>query len=395
MNRTDAMDIEYVHFYVDDAPKWQHWFLKKMGFQPADGWGAIAPIVRPTLAHTFSEPGVTTRIVAARGVTVVLSSPASHTNQVAAYLNRHPPGVADLAFRVADLAASVQQALAAGAKLHQPIQRCDLNTGWLGWAQVSGWGDLRHTLVEWREDASGRAEPLPRLATTCECREKRVWRSPPVPSSTWVSGIDHVVVNVPVGELAAAVDWYERALGFQRQQTFDIRTERSALRSQVLVHAGGRVQLPINEPASARSQIQEFLDVNRGAGVQHIALQTPDILTAIAHLRQRGVQFLPVPASYYDQLQERPGFQLTESQQWAIAQQQVLVDWRSDQPDALLLQAFTQPIFGEPTCFFEIIQRQTYAADRTYRQAEGFGEGNFKALFQAIEREQMKRGSLT
>lgn len=386
------MDIEYVHFYVDDAARWRRWFLEAMGFQAASPHGAIASII----AQAESERGITTEVVSCGGVSIALSAATDSANGVANYLDRHPPGVADLALRVVNLEASVQQALEAGAKLHHPIRCHSLDRGWMRWAQVSGWGDLRHTLVEWRGDGVREAAQLYGLEVPRGFEEGQTWRSPLSPPATgWVSSIDHVVLNVPTGELAAAVSWYERALGFMPQQTFDIRTERSALRSQVLVHSQGRVQLPINEPASARSQIQEFLDVNRGAGVQHVALRTTDIVTAIAHLRQQGVQFLPVPASYYDQLQERPGFRLSEQQQRAIAQQEVLVDWRSDEPEALLLQAFTQPIFGAPTFFFELIQRQTYVADQTYRQAEGFGEGNFKALFQAIEREQMQRGSLT
>jgi 4-hydroxyphenylpyruvate dioxygenase len=153
-----------------------------------------------------------------------------------------------------------------------------------------------------------------------------------------------------------------------------------------MLHPDGWVKLPINQPTSANSQIQEFLEVNRGPGVQHIALQTPNIVDAIAYLRQRGLPFLQVPRTYYTQLLHRQGLQLSEAEIQEIAAQQILVDWEENSPEALLLQIFTQPIFEQPTFFFELIERRL--------QARGFGEGNFRALFEAIEREQMKRGSL-
>ena len=201
-----------------------------------------------------------------------------------------------------------------------------------------------------------------------------------------ITGIDHIVLNVAVGDLEPAVAWYEKILGFRSQQAFTIQTDRSALHSQVMVSSNSCVQFPIDQPASPNSQIQEFLDLNRGAGIQHIALKTSNIVEAIAQFRARGVSFLPVPPAYYTQLQERLGIPISADELQSIAQQQILVDWQYPAPNALLLQTFTQPIFPQPTFFFEIIERRS--------QAMGFGEGNFRALFEAIEREQMKRGSL-
>jgi 4-hydroxyphenylpyruvate dioxygenase len=201
------------------------------------------------------------------------------------------------------------------------------------------------------------------------------------------TGIDHVVLNVAVGDLEQALSWYEAVLGFQRQQTYTIETDRSGLRSQVMVHPDSGVQFPINEPTSPNSQIQEFLEINQGAGIQHIALQTPKIVEAIAKLRTLGLSFLAIPSAYYSQLstssQQLP---LSPAELTEIAQQEILVDWQNDGSQALLLQTFTQPIFEQPTFFFELIERR--------QQAQGFGEGNFRALFEAIEREQLKRGSL-
>jgi len=262
--------------------------------------------------------------------------------------------------------------------LQSHLQQC--------WAQVAGWGSIRHTLVE----GDGLAPALSHLGTDSpiEWIDFQPVQNPPLLS------IDHVVLNVAAGDLEPAVSWYEAALGLHRQQMFAIHTDRSGLCSQVLKHPQGLVQMPINEPASASSQIQEFLDLNRGAGIQHIALEAADVVQSIAQLRQRGLSFLPVPPTYYDDLRQRPGFQLSELQWNAIAREQVLVDWPPDRPEAMLLQAFTQPIFAQPTFFFELIQRQHYQIEQRVEQAKGFGEGNFRALFEAIEREQMKRGSL-
>jgi 4-hydroxyphenylpyruvate dioxygenase len=195
-----------------------------------------------------------------------------------------------------------------------------------------------------------------------------------------------VVLNVAAGDLERAVAWYKDTLDFQSQQTFKIQTDRSALHSQVMVSHNSRVQLPINQPASPNSQIQEFLDVNRGPGIQHIALQTPNIVPSVAQFRYSGLSFLPVPPSYYTQILHRQGLPLSIAEVEEIARQQILVDWEDTTPQALLLQTFTQPIFGQPTFFFELIERRVGAA--------GFGEGNFRALFEAMEREQIKRGSL-
>lgn len=364
------MNIDHIHFYVDDAQAWRDWFVRILGFQAV--WQQTTP-------HAQIEA------VVSGGICFVLCSSRDDRSPVAQYLRLHPPGVAGIAFQVRQLEAVVEQAVGSGAKLLEPIQVQKRSRGCLKWAQILGWGNLVHTLVE----RTGTTPLLPIESATMPSRDDVVGTQ-----LEMVNAIDHVVLNVDAGDLHRAVTWYETALGFQRQQQFAIQTDRSALCSQVLRHPHGTAQLPINEPASATSQIQEFLDFNHGAGIQHIALQTLDIVDAIAGLRQRGLDFLPVPLTYFEQLKQRPGFALSDAQWGAIAEQEILVDWRMDDPNAILWQAFTQPIFGKPTFFFELIQRQTCQSGCEIQWAQGFGEGNFQALFEAIEREQLKRGRL-
>lgn len=333
------MKIDRVHFYVEDARVSRDWFVNRLGFQ--------------SVPSAVSSLDTRTEVVKSGAVCFALSSPLTSSSPVAKFLSQHPPGVADISFCVDDVETALNRAIAHGAKVLQQAP---------GWGKIAAWGALTHTLVA--GEIGGQAG------------QGRVG----------FSGIDHVVLNVAAGDLDLAVAWYRNALDFQAKQTFKIQTERSALHSQVMVSRNKQVQLPINQPASANSQIQEFLDVNKGAGIQHIALETPDIIGAIAQFRRCGVDFLAVPASYYTQLQERPGLPLSATEIVEIAEQQILVDWQETLPQALLLQTFTQPIFGEPTFFLEIIERRS--------QARGFGEGNFRALFEAIEREQLKRGSL-
>ncbi len=356
------MNFSHVHFYVDDAAVWQRWFIHYLSFEAAPE-SQFIPFI--------GQPQTLTRAVRSGAMCIVLSSPLGSESPAANYLRQHPSGVADLAFLVDRLEVVLSAATAQGAKVFSPIKAAITDQGLCRWTRVSGWGPLRHTLIEAKHLLPPAAAPPAQIAA-----------------------IDHAVLNVPQGEMASAVAWYEAAFGFRRHQSFAIQTERSALYSQVLKHPAGNLQLPINEPTSPTSQIQEFLEVNRGTGIQHIALQTSNIVTLVRQLRQQGLKFLAVPNAYYETLPERAGFSLSPAQRDAIAQQEVLVDWQRDRPQTLLLQTFTQPIFHEPTFFFELIQRQTYDLQGALQRAEGFGEGNFQALFEAMEREQMKRGSL-
>ncbi len=373
------MKLDHIHFYVEDATASRDWFVNHMGFQ--------------ALASGASRDTLTT-VVKSGAVYIVLSSPLTSASPVAQFLRLHPPGVADIAFVVSDLEGVMERAVANGAKVLQPVQQQQLAQGCWKWAKIAAWGSLTHTLIE----RLGNTPLLPIFADseiTTEFfsptqQQGTTTRGLPLhrtSDSGLFSGIDHVVLNVATGDLERALSWYEEVLGFQRQQSFMIETENSGLRSQVMVHPASGVQFPINEPTSANSQIQEFLDVNQGPGIQHIALQTPQIVKAIAQLRHRGLSFLPIPSTYYTQLRtQHQGLPLSTAELEEIAAQQILVDWHNEASQALLLQTFTQPIFEQPTFFFELIERRS--------QAKGFGEGNFRALFEAIEREQLKRGSL-
>jgi 4-hydroxyphenylpyruvate dioxygenase len=365
------MKIDYIHFYVKDAKASRDWFVNHMGFQA---------LASGASRHTL------TAVVRSGAIKIVLSSPLTSASPVALFLSLHPPGIADIAFEVSDLEGVLERAVANGAKVLEPFQQQPLALGGGKWAKIAAWGSLTHTLTE-------SYPPNTLLPIWSDSEMTQEFATPPVSSefsSTNLglfTAIDHVVLNVAAGDLELALSWYEEVLGFQRQQRFTIQTDRSGLRSQVLVHPSSGVQFPINEPTAANSQIQEFLDVNQGPGIQHIALQTPGIVKAIAQLRHVGLSFLPIPPSYYTQLRlNYPGLPLSLAELGEIAAQEILVDWQDESSSGLLLQIFTQPIFEEPTFFFELIERR--------QQAQGFGEGNFRALFEAIEREQMKRGSL-
>jgi 4-hydroxyphenylpyruvate dioxygenase len=367
--------IDHVHFYVEDAKVWRDWFVHHLGFQAvADGISS---------SHTCTE------IVKSGVVCFLLSSPLLPTSPVAEFLHQHPPGVADIAFIVEDVEAAIALAQAYDAKVLEPIQEHQEGGISLKWGKIAAWGGLTHTLIEKhcgseKEWESERVEEISKQLPLSAAPLN-------LPSSS-ITAIDHIVLNVAAGDLERAVAWYENILDFQPQQMFKIKTDRSALYSQVMVSRNGSIQMPINEPASNNSQIQEFLDINRGPGIQHIALRIPNLINAIAQFRACGLSLLSVPNSYYSRLKQRAGFPLSHQEIEAIAQQEILVDWQEDAAvDArnaapLLLQIFTQPIFEQPTFFFEFIERRS--------QAQGFGEGNFRALFEAIESEQIKRGTL-
>ena len=348
------LQIDHIHFYVEDAKKWRDWFVYCLGFQ------VINNGIFPSLSHHQKSLHTCTEVVKSGTVCFLLSSPILPTSPVAEFLRQHPPGVADVAFAVDNVEALTAKAISNGAKILQPLQ----NAGFCQYAKIAGWGGLNHTLMTRNQEKIAEVE-------------NSLYRA--------ITAIDHLVLNVGVGELETAVNWYQKIFDFQPQQSFQIKTDRSGLHSQVMISPHGNIQLPINEPASPSSQIQEFLDVNRGAGIQHIALMIPDLVNAISRFRGAGLSFLSVPQNYYFQLQQRHKFSLSTEELQAISDQEILVDWHEDAPlGELLLQIFSQPIFSEPTFFFEFIERRSLA--------RGFGEGNFLALFQAIEREQIKRG---
>jgi 4-hydroxyphenylpyruvate dioxygenase len=338
------MKIDHIHFYVEDAAQTRDWLIQKMGFR------SYGQAINP---HTHTE------FVGNSAVQFWVSAALSESSTVANYLASHPAGVADVAFRVDDL----DGFLAKHAERDlQIISESTWNA--LGKRQVAiqGWGDLQHTLVEDRNSST----------TTI--------------ISDPIVGIDHVVLNVPRQQLSAVTQWYEDLFDLQIQQSFEIQTDRSGLYSNALIDRTGQVQFNINEPSTANSQIQTFLDSNGGSGIQHIALSTANIFQVVEFMRSQNLAFLPIPQSYYRKLQERAtntsDFPFTPLEWQALQDSEILLDWPAVHEGALLMQIFTQPIFDAPTFFFEIIERRS--------QAQGFGEGNFLALFEAIEQEALK-----
>jgi 4-hydroxyphenylpyruvate dioxygenase len=345
------MYFHHLHFYVEDAAFWRDWFIRNLAFQ---------------LAPKLCEP--TAEVLVQGQIEIRLSDP-SQLPQVGQYLKHHPPGIADVGLATDCFDQVLARSRQQGAYLLSPVS---INKTGQRQCQLQGWADLRHTLVE----------VSPQQVANINCAQP----------STWLSAVDHVVLNVPQGGLSAATHWYRQIFGLVNGQRFNINTERSGLQSQVLIHPAGTLQLPINEPSSESSQIQEFLHHNRGAGVQHVALRAKDAVAAVAHFRKHGLALISVPQTYYDGLHHRPNCPLHDTA--AVANQQLLLDWAQGGEQGMLLQTFTEPIFSEPTFFFEIIERSLYMENNQIKAAKGFGEGNFQALFEAIERAQIERSKL-
>jgi 4-hydroxyphenylpyruvate dioxygenase len=330
-------------------------------------------------AYAGPETGVrdrTSYVLEQGDVRFTVTAALSPTSPIANHVREHGDGVRDLSWRVDDATAAFDAAVRRGATpVREPFVERDDN-GAIVRATVAAYGDTHHTFVD-RTNYANEVAFAPGYSSSDAL---------PDPDGTTVGlqAVDHVVGNVPKGELAKWVSFYEEVMGFTQLTHFDeeqISTEYSALMSTV-VWDGSSITMPINEPADGRrkSQIQEYVEAYRGPGVQHIALATDDIVCTVEALRSRGVRFMRVPDSYYDDARRRvPDVELP----WRAMQRLgILVDRDAS---GLLLQIFTETITDRPTVFFEIIER---------RGARGFGEGNFKALFEAIEREQARRGNL-
>ena len=307
-------------------------------------------------------------------IRLVVTAALSPDSAIAAHVREHGDGVHDLAFAVTDAFAAFDAAVARGAVPFEAPYEVSDDSGVLRLASICAYGETRHTFV----DRSGyRGAYRPGYVTTM---------LPPTPAGLPVglALVDHVVGNVEKGALDRWVDFYQSVLGFEQLLHFDdaqISTKYSALMSTV-VWDGSEIVLPLNEPADGlrKSQIEEYLDTYRGPGVQHIALRTDDIVVAVAALRSRGLRFLEPPATYYEDAQRR--LHHLDLPWDDLRRLGILVD---AEPDGWLLQIFTETVGDRPTLFIEIIQRGG---------ARGFGAGNFKALFEAIEREQARRGHL-
>ena len=343
------MELDSIHFYVKDAARTQAFFIEQLGLPSLDN-SSILP------HHQFELDRTLVRWVGNSELLFSIASPLDASSPVAEYLQLHPSGVKDVSFRVPNLDEMSSRVARLGVRVL--AASADLNES--PWLKIQGWGAIEHTIIQ--------AQPEEIAPPEIERQEPMI-------------GIDHIVLNVAAGELDLAVNWYRDVFDFQVQQTFDIQTQTSGLASKALVSACGKIRFNINEPSSSNSQIQEFLDLNHGAGIQHIALQTQDIWTTIDRMQQQELAFLPIPQTYYANLQNRARsaqqLLLTDREWQQLEQLQILMDWSATNPEQMLLQIFTQPIFESPTFFFEIIERRN--------RAQGFGQGNFQALFEAIE----------
>lgn len=365
----DLLGIDYVELYVANARQAAHFYRTTLGLQP--------------LAYAGLETGSRDRaswVLARRNVRFVLTAPLNPdpADPVAAFVARHGDGVRDIALRVDDALAAYQAAIQnGGCSILEPVVLEDQHGSVLK-ASIATYGDTIHSFIQ-RSDSSGRPYKGPFLPGYSAIE------SPPPTPETGIAAIDHIVGNVELGNMEAWVGFYRDVLGFKQLIHFDdqdISTEYSALMSKVMQNGTGKIKFPINEPADGRrkSQIEEYLEYHGGPGVQHIALATGNILASVDALRAAGISFLSVPQTYYDELPGRVGPIAEDLRE--LAQRGILVD-RDD--EGYLLQIFSQPMQDRPTLFFEIIQR---------KGSRGFGKGNFKALFEAIEREQERRGNL-
>ena len=346
------MKIDSVHFYTRNAPRTRDWFIYNVGFK------AIGNCID---RHTHTE------LIALNSVFFILSSPLNSASPVAQYLKLHPSGVVDIAFRVKNITEIIDRADRLGVIL-QNIQQKRSNERNFKYAKIAGWNSLQHTLIEASDDVSYCLPFEFKQYQNANCCELEI------------TNIDHVVLNVAKDKLDSAVKLYQTLFNFQVQQSFEIQTNKSGLTSQALIDKTGGVQFNINQPTSPHSQIQEFIDLNCGSGIQHIALRSRNLIADMTQMQQRDLKFLDVPQAYYQKLES---LSLSTADKTAIAKLQILVDRDRHFPESLLMQIFTAPIFEKPTFFLEFIERR--------REAKGFGQGNFKALFEAVEREQEKR----
>jgi len=353
---------DYVEFYVGNAKQAAHFYKTAFGFQ--------------SLAYSGPETGVKEKAsyaVRQNKLTFVFTTPIKNCNEIEAHLAQHGDGVRVLALRVEDAADAWEQTTKRGGKSYmEPVKTEDMH----GEVVISGihtYGDTVHLFIE-RKNYKGSFLP-----------GYKKWESSYNPPATGLLYVDHCVGNVGWNQMNKWVQFYENVMGFRNILSFDdtdISTEYSALMSKVMSNGNGFVKFPINEPAEGKkkSQVEEYLEFYKGEGVQHVALATHNIIETVNALQSRGVEFLKIPATYYDTVLERVG--AIDEDLLPLKELGILID-RDE--EGYLLQIFSKPVEDRPTLFFEIIQR---------KGAKSFGKGNFKALFEALEREQEARGNL-
>jgi 4-hydroxyphenylpyruvate dioxygenase len=365
-NAQDFMPIngtDYLELYVSNSKQAAHFYKTAFGFQ--------------SLAYAGLETGLKDResyVVVQDKIRLVLTSPLKSGTEIGKHIDDHGDGVKVVALWVDDATYAYNTAMEKGAKSYMEPKTEEDKDGTVVRSGIYTYGETVHIFVE-RKNYKGTFLP-----------GYRKWETPDYnPSSTGLKFVDHMVGNVGWNRMNEWVDFYANVLGFTQILSFDdkdISTDFTALMSKVMSNGNGRIKFPINEPAEGKkkSQVEEYLDFYEGEGIQHIAVATDDIIKTVRELKSRGIEFLKVPDTYYDVVLDRVG--KIDEDIAPLKELGILVD-RDD--EGYLLQIFTRPVEPRPTMFFEIIQR---------KGAQSFGKGNFKALFEAIEREQELRGTL-
>ena len=352
--------VHHVEFYVGNAKQAAFYYRKAFGYNQT-AYSGLETGDREKASYVLEQGRVR----------LVFSTPLNGNNELAEHIRRHGDGVKDIAFHVDDAKACYEACIARGAKSAREPETLSDENGSVTKASIFTYGETLHSFIS-HDDYNGPF--LPGFI------EKKVEGE-----DVGLKYIDHIVGNVELGKMEHWVNFYADVMGFSQIQEFsdeDIATEYSALMSKVMESDNGRIKFPINEPAEGKkkSQIDEYLDFYDGPGVQHIALLTSDIIKTIKKLKENGIEFLEVPDTYYEDLTKRVG--AIDEDIEVLRKLKILVD-RDD--EGYLLQLFTKPVEDRPTVFYEVIQR---------KGSKGFGIGNFKALFEAIERHQAERGNL-
>jgi 4-hydroxyphenylpyruvate dioxygenase len=361
------LGTDYVEFYVGNAKQSAHYYKTAFGYQ--------------SLAYAGLETGVrdrTSYVLKQDKIRLVLTTPLNENSPINDHLRKHGDGVKVVALWVEDATSAYEETIKRGGRsFMEPTVEKD-EFGEVVRSGIYTYGETVHIFVE-RKNYSGIFLP-----------GYKEWKSEYNPEPVGLKYIDHMVGNVGWNEMNTWVKFYEDVMGFVNFLSFDdkqIHTEYSALMSKVMSNGNGRIKFPINEPAEGkkRSQIEEYLDFYGGPGVQHIAIATDDIIATVTQLKARGIEFLSAPPhAYYQAIPERLGVHMDMMKEDLDAIEKLAIMVDADE-DGYLLQIFTKPVQDRPTLFFEIIQRMG---------AKGFGAGNFKALFESIEREQSLRGTL-
>ena len=353
---------DYIEFYVGNAKQAAHFYKTAFGFRG--------------IAYAGPETGVRDKasyVLRQNKLTLVFTTPLRSGNEMADHIYKHGDGIKVLALNVEDATSAWKETVGRGAREYlQPIKMED-ESGEVILSGIHTYGETVHVFVE-RKNYHGVFMP-----------GYREWKSVYNPESTGLLYVDHCVGNVGWNQMNPWVDFYQNVMGFRNILSFDdkdISTEYSALMSKVMSNGNGFVKFPINEPAKGKkkSQVEEYLEYYNGEGCQHVAMATNNIVETVSELQRRGIEFLKIPSSYYDDLLSRVGH--IDEDLAPLKELGILVD-RDE--EGYLLQIFTRPVEDRPTLFFEIIQR---------KGAKSFGKGNFKALFEAIENEQDARGNL-